>query len=75
MQSFGDPPSEIVDEMSGGIEGLLPGGDGAGAAAAGSGGMPGDADAGDPGDIGNLDLPADFAASLPKELQEQCIVQ
>ncbi len=82
MQSFGDPPSEIVDEMSGGLEGLLPGGSsgraagGAAEAGSGSGGsMPGGGDGADPGDIGNFELPADFAAGLPKELQEQCVVQ
>ena len=65
MQTFGDPPSEIVDEMTGGMPAGLMGGAGGGAAA----GLNGDSD-----DLGNFDIPAEFA-DLPKELQEKCSIQ
>lgn len=57
MQTYGDPPPEIVDEMTGGLPGGLMG------------------EPGDPGDIGNFELPPDFAAELPQELQDKCMIQ
>jgi hypothetical protein len=57
MQTYGDPPSEIVEDMTGG-------------------GMPaglmGASDSAD--DIGNFDLPPNFAEGLPKELQDKCCI-
>eukprot|EP00955_Chlamydomonas_euryale_P112120 366112-Chlamydomonas_euryale.AAC.26 len=57
MQTYGDPPSDIVDEMTGGVpEGLM--------------GEPGEAS-----DIGNFELPPEFASELPQELQDKCCIQ
>ena len=73
MQSYGDPPAEIVDEMSGGLDGILGGGAGGTGASrdgAAAGGMPDLDEDMDPADIGNFQLPPEMAENLPKELQD-----
>ncbi len=74
MQSYGDPPPEIVDEMSGGLGGLLGGGGGGGGGGANGavpGSMPGLDEEMDADDIGNFQLPPEMMGeNLPKELQD-----
>ena len=68
MQTYGDPPTDIVDEMTGPMPpGILGGGAGGGAS-----GIPGLN--GDPDDLGNFDIPAEFA-DLPQELKDKCSIQ
>ena len=67
MQTYGDPPTDIVEEMTGVMPPGILGGDGGAAA-----GMPGLG--GDPDDIGNFDIPAEFA-DLPQELKDKCLIQ
>ncbi|GAX80605.1 hypothetical protein CEUSTIGMA_g8040.t1 [Chlamydomonas eustigma] len=60
MQAYGDPPRDIVDEMTGGMPSALMGGSG---------------EVRDTGlGMDDLDLPEEFA-NLPKELQDKCILQ
>jgi hypothetical protein len=61
MQTYGDPPSAIVDEMTGGMPAGLMGGSAMGERSAASG------DSDNPDDLGNFDF--------PPELKDKCPVQ